>query len=283
MPLASRLTDLATALRDKFNAINPRLLPTGGATGQVLAKSSGSDFDVTWQTPGAGSPLGNWDFWSESWIGNTNVADPLMFLGTAISAGTNNTTLPATALLGYNPHGVFLRSSTTANAGFRYQTSSTVGQYFGSTTSKFRARFMWLTSFVGRTLRIGFHDSTTNADAFDGAYFEVLDAVCSAKTSNNSTRTTDATTVTLSLNVPYTFEIDVAANGASARFRVFAGTNETPILDRTITTNIPTTAARSFGAGIVATEVSTTASDIGVLYSLGLGTIAGFNKATDRN
>lgn len=231
---------------------------------------------------GGGSPLGLWDFWSESWLGSANFASLDGFVGAAVLSGTNNTAIPAAALLGYNPHGVFLRSSNTADGGYRYQTFSVVGQFFGSATAKFRGRFMWLTSFTGRTVRIGFHDATTAADAGDGAYFEIVGAVCSAKTANNTARTTAGTTATLSLNVPYTFDIDVAANGASARFRVFGGTSETPVLDQTITTNIPTTSARSFGAGIVATEVSTTASDIGILYSLGFGTIAGFNRATGR-
>jgi hypothetical protein len=54
-------------------------------------------------------------------------------------------------------------------------------------------------------------------------------------------------------------------------------------MDVTITTNIPATSARAFGAGLVATEATTTASDIGVLYSLGFGTIPGFQRATGRS
>jgi hypothetical protein len=60
---------------------------------------------------------------------------------------------------------------------------------------------------------------------------------------------------------------------------VFNGSTGATLLDVTNTTNIPTGTARSFGSGIVATELSTTASDIGVLYMLGEGTVAGFNRA----
>jgi hypothetical protein len=224
-------------------------------------------------------PLGLWDYWYW-WRAAVNAATSSdMFTGAAVSAGTINTALPTGSMAGYNDYGVFLRSGTTANGGYRYLATSPttlIGQYFGAISRKFRGQFLWRTAFTGRTVRMGFHDTTTSADATDGAYFEILDAVCSAKTANNSTRTTAPTTVTLSLDTPYTFDIDVNAAGTEARFRVYAGNTPTTILDQTITTNIPTTSARAFGAGIIATEASTTASDIGILYGLGLGTVEAF-------
>lgn len=220
--------------------------------------------------------LGHWDFWYYWRAAANGAASSDAFTGAAVSSGTNNTAIPTGGMAGFNSHGVFLRSSTTANGGYRYQTSSLVADYFGTISHKFRCQFLWRTAFTGRTVRMGYHDTNTSADAVDGAYFEVVDAVCSCKTANNSTRTTDATTLTLSLDTAYTFDIDVNAAGTSARFRVYAGTSTTPALDVTITTNIPTTSARTFGAGIVATESSTTASDIGILYGLGMGTVEAF-------
>ena len=230
-------------------------------------------------SPGAAAPLAIWDWWYDGRLGTTGAASLDMFAGAAVASGTNTTAIPAAAVLGYNPFGVFIRSSTTANGGYRYQTTSFVADYFGVISHKFRCQFLWRTDFTGRTVRMGYHDTATVTDAVDGAYFEVVGATASAKTANNSTRTTNATTATLSLDVPYTFEIDVNAAGNSARFRIFAGTNTTPVLDVTNTANIPTTSARAFGAGIVATEASLTASDIGILYSLGMGTVAGFERA----
>lgn len=224
-----------------------------------------------------GSPLGPHDFWAYDRIGSTGGQALNLFTSAGVAGGTNTTSPPAA--LGIAPDGVFLRSPATANGGYRYQTSSLVGQIFGGMSRKFRGHFRWRASFTGRTVRIGFHDSTTNADAVDGAYFEILDAVCSAKTANNSTRTTAETTATLSLDTLYTFDIDVNAAGSEARFRAYAGTSSTPVLDQTITTNIPTAAGREFGTGIVATESSTTASDIGILYGMGYGTVAAFNRA----
>jgi hypothetical protein len=225
------------------------------------------------------APLAIWDWWYDARLGTTGATALDVFAGVAVASGTNTTAIPAAAVLGYNPFGVFLRSSTTANGGYRYQTTSLVADYFGVISHKFRCQFLWRTDFTGRTVRMGYHDTATVTDAVDGAYFEVIGATASAKTANNSTRTTNATTATLSLDVPYTFEIDVNAAGTSARFRIYSGTNTTPVLDVTNTANIPTTSARAFGAGIVATEASTTASDIGILYSLGMGTVAGFERA----
>lgn len=225
------------------------------------------------------TPLGLWDYWTDWRAASGNANAPGAFVGAAVSSGTNTTALPTGGMAGYNDHGVFLRSSTTADGGYRYQTTSLVGMYFGGVARKFRGQFLWRTSFTGRTVRLGFHDANTVADAVDGAYFEVAGSTCSAKTSNNSTRTTHATTITLSLDVAYTFDIEVNAAASEARFRVWGGNNyDTALMDVTITTNIPSTNARTFGAGIVATESSTTASDIGILYSLGIGTPAGFAR-----
>ena len=48
MTLQERLEALAAAIRNKINAMMPRLMPLGGANGQVLAKTSATDFEVGW-------------------------------------------------------------------------------------------------------------------------------------------------------------------------------------------------------------------------------------------
>lgn len=56
MSLTSRISDLAGAIRDKFNAITPRLIPAGGSSGQVLIKGPGADYDAGWQTVAGAGP-----------------------------------------------------------------------------------------------------------------------------------------------------------------------------------------------------------------------------------
>lgn len=265
-----------------LSTVGSAVTPTAG---DKIVVQRGSEFHealVDTLIGGGGSsltPLGLWDYWTDWRAGSGNANAPGSFVGAAVSSGTNNTALPTGGMAGYNDHGVFLRSSTTADGGYRYQTTSLVGMYFGGVARKFRGQFLWRTSFTGRTVRLGFHDANTVADAVDGAYFEVAGSTCSAKTANNSTRTTHATTITLALDTAYTFDIEVNSAATEARFRVWGGNNyDTALMDVTITTNIPNTSARTFGAGIVATESSTTASDIGILYSLGIGTPAGFAR-----
>lgn len=49
MSLAAELVRLAAAVRDKFNAINSRLVTTGGVTGQALTKlASGFGWTTSW-------------------------------------------------------------------------------------------------------------------------------------------------------------------------------------------------------------------------------------------
>jgi hypothetical protein len=54
MSLASQVSALAGAIRDKINTMTPRLLPAGGTTGQVLSKTNATDYNAQWVTPAAG-------------------------------------------------------------------------------------------------------------------------------------------------------------------------------------------------------------------------------------
>jgi hypothetical protein len=230
---------------------------------------------------GASSPtLNRFDFWYENRLGNNNAASSDEFTAAAISTGTNTTAIPSVDAVidGLHVGGVFLRSSTTANGGYRYQTSSLIQTFFGKKRDLGVMTFLWRTAFTGRTVRFGYHDTSTVTDAVDGAYFEIINDVASAKTASNSVRTTNATTLTLSLDVHYRFEVEANLAGTSINFRIYNDTTNALLLDVTNTTNIPITRARAFGFGLVATESSTTASDIGVLGYIGYGTVDAYNK-----
>ncbi len=84
MSLASRIDDLAAAVRDKLNLMSARLLPTGGTAGQVVTKTGPAVADVAWATPSVGGggsqevfvqttrPVGNgpWTWWKTNTAGD---------------------------------------------------------------------------------------------------------------------------------------------------------------------------------------------------------------------
>lgn len=201
------------------------------------------------------------------------------FAGAAIASGTNSAQVPAASVLGTNPFGVFLRSSASANSGYRYSTVP-ASDFFGVTTRKFRAKCLWRGT-TSTMVRLGYHNCTTNADSDNGAYFEVVGTQITAKTAAASTRTTHSTVLALTLNTLYTFDIEVAAPATAARFRVWEGTNPVPVLDVQVTTNLPTTASNAFGAGLIATNAQTVATDLVILYEMTIGTVAGFRRLLD--
>lgn len=59
MTLIKRLDDLAAAIRDKFNLIAPRLIPSGGETGQALVKTGADDFALGWAAITGGGGAGS--------------------------------------------------------------------------------------------------------------------------------------------------------------------------------------------------------------------------------
>jgi hypothetical protein len=243
------------------------------ADGNILTRSSGAWVQ---QPGGAYSVLKDVDAWTERVFANTNAAGSDPFIGAAISSGTNTTAPSGTALDGTRYGGVLLRQSATANSGYLYQTVATAVR-FGTQTRVFRAHVFHATALANRTVRVGFHDSATSADAVDGVYFEIVAGVATGKTATNSTRSSTGTTHTATVNVWYIYEIEVNTAGTLATFRVL-DTSESQLFSATLTTNIPTASGRESGIGIVATANTGAAADICVLGYMGFGTRAGYNR-----
>jgi hypothetical protein len=221
--------------------------------------------------------LGFEDYWCESNFAQATLVQTYL-TGAAISSGTINPIIPTASLNGRFPTGVLIRSSTTANGGFRFNTPSSVNDYFGVVTHKLQSIFQWRTAFTGVTVRLGYLDTVTIADSTDGAYFEIIGNAVTCKTANNSTRSSVLMATVLSLDVHYAFDIEVNAAGTSAVFRLYNADTNALLNTETIATNIPTTSARAFGAGIVATESSLVALDIGILKYFGFGTVKGYSR-----
>ena len=185
----------------------------------------------------------------------TNGGNIAPYALTAVSSGTNSAQL---APANNHPGVIRFTSSTTANSGVRIMTD--VGHLLLAAGDYFECVFNIVT-LTNLTMRIGFIDVTTSADVVDGAYLEVLSTgVASFKTANNSARTTNGTTATLSTATWYRVEIDVNASN-DARCRVYnSDTGAVVLAEVTNTTNIPGATNRASGAGIIATNSGTTAT-----------------------
>jgi hypothetical protein len=268
-----------TALLDVFSNTAKGLVPaSGGGTSNFLRA------DGTWAAPASEPVLNQWDHWNENWFSNNSGSAYDLWGGTAIGSGTVVSADTNNLRQGFNPYGVALRSSSSAHSGYRYVTSASASDWFGVTSRKFRARIgMWDTIPNSGRVRVGFHDTTNHLDPTDGAYFQIFGATLSCRTASGGSITTHGTTLTLNTQEAYVLEIDVPENAASVQFRVWQGTNATPTLDVTIGTNIPVAVANAFGAGIVATASEGAVSTIVVVYSMGKGTIAGYERATGRS
>jgi hypothetical protein len=187
---------------------------------------------------------------------NTGTVDP--FLGLAISSGTVNS--PNAGIITSNHLGVIrLRSSTSANSGAFV--GSNTGQLLLGGNEVYEAIFN-ITTLTNGTFRLGFHDTATSADATDGAYIEIDSAgVAFGKTATNSTRSSTGTTYTVATATWYRARIVVNSNASQVDFYLY-NDGGTLLWTNNLTANIPTAAGRETGAGFIATNSGTTATDL---------------------
>jgi hypothetical protein len=180
------------------------------------------------------------------------------FFGVAVSSGVITTAGTGDA----NHIGVIdMRDSTTANGGYFVGTNAASLLLAGGET--YEAVFK-LGTLTTTTTRLGFLDTATSSDAVDGAYIEIAaTGVATAKTSNNSSRTSNATTYTLSTGVWYRAKI-VVNSSSSVDFYIYNDSG-TQLLGVNNSANIPTATGRETGAGIITTESSTGAAATRVL------------------
>ena len=166
-------------------------------------------------------------------------------------------------------HGVlFLSSSSTANSGVLVSTAQNLFVVGGG--EQYDAYLYWFGTAT-TTARIGFHDSSTSADATDGVYFEITGTGgIFGKTASNGTRSTTAAIVASASAAYYHLRIKINAAGTLVTFEVFNG-GGTLLGSQTLSTNIPTVSGRDFGAGVIATNSNTTPSNMLGIDYMGYG------------
>jgi hypothetical protein len=184
----------------------------------------------------------------------------------AIASGTNSTAPASGVTTANHPGVVLLRSSTTANSGYQY--NSKLDAFLLGAGLNLEAVFWTPASFTNTTVRIGFLDTNSSTDATDGVYLELPGsgaAVC--KAASNGTRTTSPTVATLSASTWYHLVIQIVGP-ASATCTLYSDAGAS-LGSQTVTTNIPTATGRETGFGAVATNSGTTATDLVALDYLG--------------
>jgi hypothetical protein len=164
-------------------------------------------------------------------------------------------------IAGESNHPGILRvsSSTTTNSGGYCVLEATAFRITGGEIFEviFQHR---VASGTNTTLRMGFLDTVTSADATDGIYFETASSSLAlvGKTSQGSTRSTTPTIYTLTVNVWYRAKIIVNSNATSVTFYLYDDSGSL-LGSQSLSTNIPTGVSQQTGCGFVVTNVGTTA------------------------
>lgn len=148
-----------------------------------------------------------------------------------------------------------ISSSTTTNSGYSYLMNTSVFLLAGQEESNY---IFNLTTSALTIVKMGFHDSTTSSLPVDGAYINITTTTLSGKTTNNSTASTTGTSYTLTVGTWYRCKIVVNSNATRVDYYLYAE-NGTLLWTDYLLTNIPTTAGRECGHGIVATNSGTVA------------------------
>ncbi|MCS6789105.1 MAG: hypothetical protein NZ484_00860 [Patescibacteria group bacterium] len=193
------------------------------------------------------------DFLGASGAATLEAHIPLDYV--AISSGTTS------KIAGEPSHPGIQRitSSTTANSGGYVLTDITAFRIGGGEVFEIVFRHL-VASGTNTTIRMGFIDTTTSADAVDGVYFELANNLnLVGKTSNNSTRSTTGTSYTISTNTWYRARLVVNSNATQVDFYLFSESG-TQLWTSSLTTNIPTASGRETGLGFIATNSGTTAT-----------------------
>ena len=206
--------------------------------------------------------------WHSSDFHSTNTGRNQPFFGAAISSGTS-TTVPSDAdFASGHPGMLLLRSSTTTNGGYRWQSEVSLR---GGAGLAFRGIVKPIADSATKTIRIGFGDSLTTSAHANGAWvaFEIslFTPLIAVACANNGTTTTTSTPLTPG-SIWYTIDIVFVTGGV--RFAILDDAGAA-LYEGSITTNVPTDNNRRFVAGIIATEASTTATDIALLDYMGVG------------
>jgi hypothetical protein len=245
------------------------LLSLKGEAGDAgSAGADGADF-----TPPALAP---WEKWIETFF------DVMGNVGSAFTIGSvGGGSIYSAAAFNYSDElwseGVAMRSSATANSGYRSNRTGYTGGPNSIAISggkKFRAA--WRPNALINTLvRSGYHDTLLSTAPVNGVWFEQVGGQVVGKTAAGGANSTTDTAFTLVSGNVYVFDLSINADASLATFSVLSAVGDLLWSD-TINTNLPT---QKVMVGTIATSSNTAITDLGVLYMMGFGSEAGYARA----
>lgn len=248
-------------------------VPAGGATGQVLAKASSTNFDTEWvdQSGGGGGSYtepGPTRFYAfDDMMQGSNLTSAVVDANWAISSAGISADQITVDLPSLGPGWVAFRMGTTSSgrtARTTYGTAINTAINLADGAARYGARIR-----PGRlsdetdtySTWVGFISSPI-AEGSNGAFFRYTHSVnggrFQAVTRSGEVETAVDTGVTVAINTTYVLGIEVDASIPQAVFKI----NGTTVA--TITTNIPTGLSRLTGAGMLARK-STGTTNFSVL------------------
>lgn len=167
---------------------------------------------------------------------STSTTQSPPWTGSASSSGTITTT--ANADLTGRAGVITARSSTTAGSGYNWVTSNHIMVKGGEKFSFIAAP---LNNGSTTTTRMGLGDySSPTVTAANAISFEISNLVAQGFCANGSTRTSTASTYTMTAGTFYHFVAAVNSNATQVTFTIYSESG-TQLWTDTVTTNIPTT------------------------------------------
>lgn len=214
----------------------------------------------SWECDG-GATATNIGGWQNSAIGSGTIA----LTNATITSGTPTT---AQCVDSQNHPGCLsFSSSSAANSGIQCTWGTASGGMLLKAGIVFDCIF-YVVSVANATYRFGFCDTSTSADAVDGAYFEIQPGgTLVAKTASNSVRTQGAASFAIPVDAWYHARVSVNSL-TEVIFTLFSTTGVSLFTD-TITTNIPSGSGRETLPRFIVTNSTTTATFICQLDYIG--------------
>jgi len=183
-----------------------------------------------------------------------------------VAAALNSGGIGATAGNPNHPGVRYVQSSATPNSGGSVLISALALLLAGKESTDL---IVYPRTLAGATIRFGYLDTTTSADAVDGCYLEMaqvggVDGTIVGKTASNSTRSTTGTSYVLVTNTWYRLRVTLDPTAARVDFYLYSEAGALLWTDN-LTTNIPTAAGRETGHGVILTNSGTSVLDLAYL------------------